>query len=349
MRRFLPEWTRQQAVLLCWPHSGSDWLPYLEQIEPAYGEFAAAISRYAQAVILHPPGFDVDQIHYHLKPHLHRAPAIHLLPMHYHDTWIRDFGPLTVVDDSGPGLLDFRFNAWGGKYDAELDDAVTGHLCASGYFGDTPCHSLPWVLEGGSVESDGLGTVLTTEACLIQGNRNPQLDRAGVETMLRNTLGARRVLWLQHGALAGDDTDSHIDTLVRFCDPHTLAYVSAAADDHEHAECLAAMVEQLQQFRTSDGAPYRLVELPLPPAIHAKDGQRLPATYANFLILNEAVIWPSYGHTQADELAQARLQQAFPHHRLIAVDARAFILQYGSLHCASMQIPAEIACHWPSI
>ena len=199
------------------------------------------------------------------------------------------------------------------------------------------------VLEGGSIESDGAGTIFTTSSCLLSPGRNPQLDKTAIEAALIAQLGARRVIWLNHGELCGDDTDGHIDTLVRLCDPGTLAYVSCDDPGDPAAAPLQRLEAELQGLRTAAGGPYRLIPLPWPQARFAPDdGRRLPATYANFLILNGAVLVPSYGDPSSDQAAQAALAKAFPCHTIEAIDCSALLLQHGSLHCATMQIPAAV-------
>ena len=195
------------------------------------------------------------------------------------------------------------------------------------------------VLEGGAIETDGQGTLLTTEACLLNHNRNPRLDRAAIEMKLREDFGVERILWLSHGHLEGDDTDSHIDTLARFCDPQTIAYVRCDDPEDSHYPSLAAMEEQLKTLRQADGSPYRLIALPWPrPCFDPDDGHRLPATYANFLIINGAVLVPTYADA-ADAEALATLAEAFPGRDIVPIDCRSVIRQHGSLHCLTMQLP----------
>ena len=193
------------------------------------------------------------------------------------------------------------------------------------------------VLEGGSIESDGRGTILTTSTCLLSENRNEYMDRAELSDYLQLVFGADRVLWLDHGFLSGDDTDSHVDTLARFCDPETIAYVSCEDPDDPHFEELSLMEQELHRFTTKAGKPYRLIALPMADRV-VLDGVRLPATYANFLIINGAVLMPTY-HSPKDSLAEAQLQKAFPDREIVGVDCRALIQQHGSLHCVTMQYP----------
>jgi agmatine deiminase len=257
------------------------------------------------------------------------------------DTWARDHGGITVETASGPQLLDFIFNGWGNKFSASRDNQITSCLHQAKVFGEAPIHSIPLVLEGGSIESDGKGTLLTTSACLLSPERNPHLSKDEIEKALTQFLGAQNILWLDHGALEGDDTDAHIDTLARFCQEDTIAYVACDDPTDPHYKELRAMQRQLAGFRQKNGKPYRLIPLPWPAACYAADGHRLPATYANFLITNGALIVPIYGLPQ-DEEALKILEQTFPEREVVGVNCRPLIEQHGSLHCVTMQYPASL-------
>ena len=339
MNRRLPaEWEPQDGVLLAWPHAGSDWRDSLAEVVPVFTRIAAAISRFERLIIVAPEIAPVrEQLH---AAGVDTAQAA-LFPMPTNDTWARDFGPVTVLESQGPVLLDFGFNAWGLKFAADLDNQVTANLARLGAFGRCARHVPGLVLEGGSIESDGAGTVLTTASCLLNPNRNPHLDRQGIERALTSLLGASRLLWLENGHLAGDDTDAHIDTLARFCAEDAIAYVRCDDPDDEHFAAFAAMEAELRTFRTLAGRPYRLIPLPWPAACHGHDGRRLPATYANFLIINNAVLAPTYSIPQ-DAEALAVLAQAFPNREVISIDCRPLIAQHGSLHCVTMQIPQGV-------
>ena len=264
------------------------------------------------------------------------------------DTWARDHAFLTVLSDNGAELLDFRFNGWGGKFAAARDNAINRRLFDTGWLHGHYVSALDFELEGGAIESDGAGTLLTTAACLLNPNRRlegdavPVPDRGQVELLLRERLGAERILWLHHGYLAGDDTDSHIDTLARLCPNHTIVYVKCDDPSDEHHAELQAMEAELEALRTADGRPYRLLALPMPDAIHDEAGERLPATYANFLIMNRAVLLPTYHQPEHDEAARKVLQRAFPQHEIVGVDCRSLIRQHGSLHCVTMQYPRGV-------
>ena len=313
-RRLPAEWEPQDAVLLAWPHEQTDWHPVLDRARHTFTEIIRAVERYEPVLLVRPDRFDVPT----------------------DDTWARDFGPITIEEDGKPVLLDFTFTGWGGKFPAARDNAATRNLHRLKAFGETPLRSIDLVLEGGSIESDGEGTLLTTTACLLNPNRNPHLDRDLIEQRLRLELGVDTILWLKHGALAGDDTDAHIDTLARLCPNKTIVYVACNDPADEHYHDLKAMEEELQAF-----PGYRLLPLPWPRAIHDADGQRLPATYANYLVINGAVLVPTY-NDPADAEALEVVQKAFPDREIIGIDCRTLILQHGSLHCVTMQIPRGV-------
>jgi agmatine deiminase len=253
------------------------------------------------------------------------------------DTWIRDYGYISVKEDQDKKLLDFTFDGWGGKFDASLDNAVNTTLHKKGYMGITPLESIDLVLEGGSVESDGEGTILTTSACLCNPNRNSGLTKEEIEQKLKTYLGAQRVLWLDHGYLAGDDTDSHIDTLARFVNAKTIAYVKCDDKDDEHYGALQKMEEQLKTFKTIEGELYTLVPLPMTDAVYNGKGERLAATYANFLITNDALIYPTYSD-KGDAVAHEIFKEIFPKKEIIPINCLKLLEQGGSLHCSTMQI-----------
>ncbi len=336
-----PEWSPQSAIMLTWPHMHGDWREHLSQVEPVFVEITRVVSRYEQLII---SAGDTAHLH-HVRDVLQTSGAnmrhVHLLQVPSNDTWARDHGPITVLLDGKPCLLDFTFNGWGGKFEADLDNQITQRLHRLGAFGKTPLQTIPFVLEGGSIEADGAGALLTTSRCLLSQTRNPGLSRQAVEARLKEWLGVERVLWLEHGYLAGDDTDSHIDTLARFCNADTICYVACDNPQDGHYTELKLMEHELQQLRTGDGKPYRLVPLPWPQAKYADDGRRLPATYANFLIINGAVLAPTYDDP-SDGAALERIRQCFPEREIIGIPCSALIRQYGSLHCVTMQLPAGV-------
>jgi agmatine/peptidylarginine deiminase len=331
-----PEWAPQAFVLLAWPDPQGDFAPWLEAVEHTYALTVAAVSRYQGVVIVCKNAAHRARIKEILQRYSKVAANIAFVEAPYRDSWVRDTAPLTVIHGEHACLIDFRFNGWGGKHPWAEDDALGQRLFALGIFGQVPYRRVEWVLEGGSVETDGLGTLLATRSSVQNPNRNPHPALA--EAILSEHLGLKRFLWLEYGHLAGDDTDGHIDTLARFCSPSTIVYQSCADPRDPHYEPLKAMAAQLAQFKSTDGKPYHLVPLPLPRPICDADGKRLPASYANFLILNGAVLVPVYDDP-ADTEALAKLRQVFPKREIIAIPAQALIHQYGSLHCMTMQYP----------
>ncbi len=337
-----PEWSPQSGVMIAWPHAHSDWQNILPEVEPVYTQLTYEIA--CREKVLVACWDDAHAIH--IKNLLIDAQVeiqrVVLHKVRSNDTWTRDYGPLTVLEQGKLRLLDFIFNGWGNKFSAPLDNQVTRHIHAAGAFGATPLSTIDLVMEGGSIEVDGHGSLLTTENCLLAPTRNSSLNRAQIETQLRAWFGVDRILWLRHGHLEGDDTDSHIDTLARFCDPHTIAYVACDDPDDGHYIELQLMEDELRAMRDHRGQAYRLAPLPWPAAKYdAEDGRRLAASYANFLIINGAVLVPTYDDA-ADQEALRRLQQCFPKREIIGVPCLPLIRQNGSLHCITMQLPAGV-------
>lgn len=332
------EWAPQSAVQLTWPHKETDWAPILPQVTECYVRIALEIALREQLIIVTPHPDEVDALLRERLPEKARR-NIALYQMPTDDTWARDHGFITLIGPQGPLLLDFQFNGWGKKFRADQDNMICRRMVQQHALHGTYIDHLDFVLEGGSIESDGRGTLLTTSHCLTAPNRNQPLSLSEIEERLKAYLHARRVLWLHHGFLEGDDTDSHVDTLARFCPNDTIAYVRCADHADPHFEELRLMEEELQRLRTEDGKPYHLVPLPMAEPAYDEEGMRLPATYANFLIINGAVLMPTYHHDELDRLARQQLQQAFPRHEIIGIDSRALIIQHGSLHCCTMQFP----------
>jgi agmatine deiminase len=337
-RRLPAEWEAQDAVLLAWPHAASDWQPILPQIEAVFRELSFQICRFERLLVATPEPQRVEE---QLRQAGCDLSRVSLFQVPTNDTWSRDFGPITIFEEDKPKLLDFGFNGWGLKFAADQDNQVTRTLHQLGAFGATPLETSGLILEGGSIESDGAGTLLTTTECLLGPNRNPQLTRQQLTTELQRLLGVEQILWLEHGYLAGDDTDSHIDTLARLCPGDTIVYVHCDDPGDEHSAALLAMAEQLSDLRTRSGKPFRLIPLPWPQARYDDEGQRLPATYANYLVINGAVLVPTYADP-SDAGALQALAQAFPDREIIGIDCRPVIWQHGSLHCITMQIPEGV-------
>ena len=338
-RRLPAEWEAQDAILLTWPHDQSDWAPTLHEVEPVFVAIAVAVTARERLLLVLR-----DATHHAHVESLLRAASANLSQVRpvitaSNDTWARDHGPITVYEHGQARVLDFVFNGWGGKFEAGLDDAITVRLQEAGVFGAAARERIDLVLEGGSLESDGAGTLITTHECQHHAGRNPALDTAAIEARLTAAFGLQRVLWLHHGQLEGDDTDGHIDTLVRLCDPDTIAYQRCDDETDPHFAELAAMEAEVRALRTAAGQPYRLVPLPWPSAKRHADGRRMPATYANFLILNGAVLVPTYRDAN-DALALERLRSAFEDREVIGIDCLPLIAQGGSLHCVTMQLPA---------
>lgn len=337
MTRFPAEWESQSAVLIAWPNADGDFSRYLNDVEQAYCFIAQTIAEHQRLIIVAKD----DEHQRHIQQSLEDNNNISYLYADINDIWVRDTVFLTVEEDGITQLCNFRFNGWGGKYAHDLDNALNQRLLTSPLFQGKAHQHYDFVLEGGSVESDGAGTVLTTKQCLLNPNRNPRYQQAEIEQLLLRTLGATRVLWLDQPNLSGDDTDAHIDTLARFCSVDTIAYTSCDDADDDHYASLNAMAAQLQALRTEQGQAYNLVALPMPKPIYDPDGRRLPANYANFLIINDAVMVPVYQDPN-DTVALARIAECFPDRKIIATPCRPIVHQYGSLHCMTMQFPAAV-------
>lgn len=334
------EWQPQSAVLLTWPHAETDWQPWLTDIEKTYGDIAAAISRFQfvviachnkqveTAVLTQLANLEVDLT----KLRTFIAPC--------NDTWARDHGPITITNAQGESCIcDFTFNAWGNKYQANLDDLITTNLIQQEFCQLQSYRNIDLILEGGSIESDGQGTLLTTETCLLNSNRNNDLNKDELEQALIEVLGVKQVHWLRHGYLPGDDTDAHIDTLARFS-PNGIVYVAATGEDEVSKE-LTKMADELADLTNVKGEKYQLYPLPMPAQIQNKNAEPLPATYANYLVINGAVLVPTYNDPN-DECALAIISQAYPDREVIGIDCRTVIEQFGSLHCLTMQLPEDL-------
>jgi agmatine/peptidylarginine deiminase len=259
--------------------------------------------------------------------------------MPINDTWARDHAGITVIENGRKVIYDFCFNGWGMKFPANHDNKITRHLFENKAFTNDYTYKkcLNFVLEGGSIESDGAGTLLTTAQCLTADNRN-YLSESELDEKLKNFFGLKQILWLHHGYLAGDDTDSHIDTLARLIPNNAIAYIKCENPEDEHYKALKLMENELKNFRTTDGKPYKLVALPMADAVLDKAGNKLPATYANFLIINSAVLVPTY-NSPKDEIACDILQNVFKERKIVPVNCLPLIKQHGSLHCVTMQFP----------
>ena len=335
--RLPAEWEPQSAVLLAWPHAGTDWAARLDSVEATCAALIAAISQRETAIVCAPDA----EVGAHAAECLREAGAdlerVRFVEIPYDDTWLRDSGPITLHDGGNRFVLaDFRFTGWGGKFDAARDDALIAGLIERGVFRRDAQHQrVDWALEGGAIESDGHGTLLTTWRCLHQ--RHPDQSRELIDLTLRNALAAARVLWLEHGYLQGDDTDAHVDTLARFAPGDAIVYQACSDPDDPHYAELAAMRRELESLRTEQGKPYRLLDLPWPAPI-MDEGRRLAASYANYLIVNGAVLVPAYGDA-VDAAAARTIALAHPGREVVQIPCRPLIWQNGSLHCMTMQLP----------
>lgn len=328
------EWFPQSAVQLTWPHAGTDWAPILKEVIPCFVSIAQEIMKREKLVVVCPDASEVKE-----QLGAFDEERVRFVELPTNDTWARDHGGISVFDPLGPMVYDFVFNGWGMKFAANKDNLITRNLYQSGVFAEEIqlVNMAPFVLEGGSIESDGRGTLMATAECLLSVNRNEYLQREEIEHYLKDVFGVKRILWIENGYLAGDDTDSHVDTLARFCSEDTIAYVKCEDESDEHYDELRAMGEEIKAFRQENGEPYRLVPLPMADEV-VWEGERLPATYANFLIINGAVLLPFY-NSPKDEEARNALQAVFPDREVIGVNCLPLIKQHGSLHCVTMQYP----------
>ena len=333
--RFPAEWEPQSAVLIAWPNADTDWADRLGEVEDTYIALVAAITRFQPAVVC----VADDDVQAYARARLSSARIdmgrVRFVEAPYDDTWLRDSGPISLRAGDGFRLLDFRFTGWGGKFDASQDDLLVERLHDQGIFLKSDRQGIDFALEGGAIETDGAGSLLSTWQCLHE--RHPDASREEITAKLSHWLRQDRVLWLDHGYLEGDDTDAHIDTLARFAAADAIVYQGCDDPADSHYAELQAMAAELAALRTRDGQPYRLFALPWPQAV-IDENRRLAASYANFLIVNGAVLMPAYGDA-ADGEAQAVLAQAFPDREIVPVPCRPLIWQNGSLHCITMQLP----------
>ncbi len=337
--KFLAEWEDCKGILLALPEPHTDWNYMLDDARKQYLRLVKAFtSKGYPCIILTADRGGAEN----LFKDLDQSKLI-LLQVEYNDTWTRDYGPLTVLRNGRWRALDFGFNGWGLKFAADKDNLANLYLNDRFvYDSGVYRNERDFELEGGSVDTDGRGTVLTTTRCLCSPNRNGGKSKAELNEILKQRLGASHVLWLDYGSLAGDDTDSHIDTLCRMAPGDTILFTGCRDMDDPHFEELLKMRAQLTMFRTQEGAPYNLVELPLPSAIYDEEGERLPASYANYLVTPDTIFMPVYNQPENDTLACNTVKIAFPDHDVVPVECLQLIRQHGSLHCATMQIPENV-------
>ena len=336
--RLPAEWEPQSGIQLTWPHANTDWKPYLEDITKVFVNMAKVITNEELLTVVTP---ETETVRKQLSKELTAAQLNNVIfyDIDSNDTWARDHAPLTLVsDDKETCILDFKFNGWGDKFEWTKDNNITSQLNNKGAFNSGYECDTDFVLEGGSIESDGKGSIFTTTFCLMAEHRNQPLTREEIEERLLKSLHAKRIVWLDYGQLIGDDTDGHIDTIVRLAPNDTIVYNGCDDESDEQYNDFNSLEEQLRQLKTLDGQPYNLLRLPMPDAIY-DDGERLPATYANFVITNKSVICPTYSQPIKDNIALEVLQRAFPNHNIVGIDASVVIKQHGSLHCLTMQYP----------
>ena len=336
-RSFAAEWDQQDGILIAWPNPGTDWARMIDEVTACYVELTHAILKDEDervVIVANDPTEVRDALGTEVDWH-----RIIIAELSINDTWVRDYGPITVWNDGHPALADFTFNAWGMKFAADCDNLVTSRLNELGLFKMPLLNCRDMVLEGGSIETDGNGAVMTTTCCLTAPNRNDTMTRERLESLLLERLGCVKMLWLDHGSLVGDDTDGHIDTLARFAPGGIILYTSCDEPTDEHFQPLMKMEEDLKAFTDADGNHYHLIKLPLPDPMYEHGYFRLPATYANFLVTNHQVLVPVYGQPEKDVKACQLIGEAFPGRKIVAIDCRALIQEHGSLHCATMQLP----------
>ncbi|MBR5638896.1 MAG: agmatine deiminase family protein [Muribaculaceae bacterium] len=329
------EWEPQDAIMLAWPHHETDWSYMLDEAQTCFKEVSRAVVSEMRLIVIAP---DVDDVKRQLR-NIPNNDRIVYQEIATNDTWARDFGPISVIDGDKRLMLDFKFNAWGLKFAACHDNMICHKMSQNGIFNADFINCQDFVLEGGSIESDGRGTILTTCQCLLSPNRNRHLNKQQIEDVLMSRLGAKKVLWLNSGELSGDDTDAHIDTLARLAPGNTILYVKCDNPTDEQYASLQHMEQELKSMTNAQGEPFTLVPLPCPSPIHDKENNRLPATYANFLITNSQVLVPIYNQPENDKLALDTISQVFPDRSIVGIDCNSLIQQHGSLHCITMQIP----------
>ncbi|HEB9333401.1 TPA: agmatine deiminase family protein [Campylobacter coli] len=316
MIKSIPEWNEQEYLMLSLPHEKSDWKPYLGEIVQAYKEFVRAASEFQKVLLIAPSKSD-------FVPFENMA-NVEFFICDTNDTWIRDFGAIDILEDNRLKALDFTFNAWGNKFQSELDNEVNSKLFKEKF--KEKLTKIDFILEGGSIDFNGEGVMLTSSNCLLNENRNSHLDKSQIEAKLKEIFGLKQIIWLENGFIKGDDTDHHIDTLARFIDKNTIAYSVCEDEEDEHYTPLQKMKKELE------ATGFNLIELPLPKPLYY-EGRRLGATYANFVFVNNALIMPFY-KDKNDEIIRQRLAKTLPERKIVGVDARVFLRQNGSLHCS---------------
>jgi agmatine deiminase len=336
--RMPAEWEPHQATWVSWPHKEASWPGKIETIKPVFARMVAELSR-SEAVHINVNDDPMEAEARKLLAEQGRLGEVvfHHLPTN--DAWCRDHGAIFVKRNQPAGrntlcALDWKYNAWGDKYPPyDLDNRVPAGMAE---YLKVPRIEIPWVLEGGSIDVNGQGVLLTTQACLLNPNRNPELSQGQIEQLLKDHLGVEQILWLGEG-IVGDDTDGHIDDITRFVSPRTVVTAIEPNPEDENHELLAQNLALLQSFRLAGDQRLKIVELPMPDPVEC-EGQRLPASYANFSIANTVVLLPFYGGPK-DEEAREMLQSVFPDRRVIGIDCTDLIWGLGAFHCLTQQVP----------
>ena len=340
--RFPAEWEPQEAVQLTWPHPDTDWYE-LDKVLECYCRVAKAIQRFTRVIIVTRDIAECKADIARVASTGQDVPAVSEIKFYeipLNDTWARDHGGISVVGQEGEKyIFDFVFNGWGLKFHADKDNMITRRMNFAGAFADDAVviDMAPFVLEGGSIDSDGAGTLLTTHDCLTSINRNQQYDDEELDTIIKKIFGLKRIIWLWAGELAGDDTDSHVDIFARFCSEDTIAYTACDDPSDVNYPPLRDLEDQLKKLRTLSGEPYKLVPLPLPDPLYLDD-YRLPASYANFLITNGGVLVPGC-ESPKDEIVRKILSGVFPDKEVVVIDCRPLLSGHGGLHCITMNYP----------
>lgn len=333
---FPAEWAAQEALWLSWPHKEESWPGKLDTIYPHYAKFIQLVAADQLVRINVADAAMKDFALIHLQ-----AAGVNLshIEFYFHptnDAWCRDHGPAFVTNPKTgeKAVVDWGYNAWGDKYPPyDLDDIIPTRIAEALQL---KLFTPPIVMEGGSVDFNGEGTVLTTASCLLNKNRNPHLNKAQIEEYLKDYYGQQQVLWLEEG-IVGDDTDGHIDDITRFVAADTVLTVVEENPDDENYQVLQNNLNALRQMRLADGRPLRVIELPMPGAV-TWDGERLPASYANFYIANKVVVVPVFGDSN-DEKALEIIRGCFPDRQVVGVNSVDIIWGLGSFHCLSQQEP----------
>ena len=328
---YLPaQWEAQEFIQIVFPHKQTDWIEYLDEAIDTFINITKAIQKYQKVLIIAKELKKVKSLFPNKK-------NLTFVKINSNDTWSRDFGGITIKQNHQATILNFKFNAWGKKFQYNLDDNITTQLKLKGLLQSYKHKSIPFVLEGGSIDSNGEGIILTTSKCLLEKNRNPHLNKSSIEKNIKSFFGVKKVLWLDNGELVGDDTDAHIDTLARFVSNDTIVYQTCDDINDINYKDLKLMENELKSLTNIQGKKFHLIPLPsISPKYYKKE--RLPATYVNFLIINGAVLVPIYQDIN-DKKTLDIFTKVFPKRDIIAIDCTTLIKQHGSLHCVTMQYP----------